>query len=98
MRVLRSAAPSGFTAASTGARNLPSNIVRPAARLRRSPPLLRVRFYEMLHDTAVDRVDEHQATLLRRIFGRVAQHAPCRPAPQAVPHLLRRRVPDRKGD
>ena len=47
---------------------------------------------------AVDRVDEHQTASEGRILGRVAEHAPRRPAAQSAPHLLGRRVTDREAD
>ena len=65
---------------------------------RRRGPALGVVLDQLLDDRAVDGVDEHEAAPLGRILGRVAQHAPRRPAAQAPPHLLGRGVPDGEAD
>src|SRR6056297_4094697 len=92
--VLRNPSPIGLTAASTGLRNLPSNVV---ATLPDSGGELGVVFHELLEDTSVDGVDEHQSASCGRIVGRVAEHPPGRPAAQPAPHLLGRGVPDRES-
>ena len=61
-------------------------------------PLLGVGLDEVLEHPPVDGVDEDEPALTGRLLGRVAQDPPRRPAAEAAPHLLRRRVSDREAD
>ena len=110
--VLRSRLPIGLTALSTGVRNLPSNIATTLSQQGRVHVTHRAgasragqsrtsasgfgstRCWTTSPSTASTST---RPALRRRVLGRVAQHAPRRPAAQAAPDLLRRGVTDRRS-